>query len=424
VILPKLGIDASELAVIVNELDAQSVEVAQYYQMKRSIPNENMIRIQLPTSTTDDIGAVAFNITRSQILAATRPNIKAYAITWLKPWRVAGRMSITSAIAFGFNESWGGWTGSCSSKKESPFYSADPPIDFWRDREYDITYNSFYLVNKGKMLDYFGVGNSRPTIAITGVNKQEAFNLIDRGVASDGTMPNGTAYLMQTTDSKRSVRSNMFAYIDRRWNDSDVGFNFTYIPLSESKDGVLRNRNDTFLYLTGFSSVPDIKKNRYLPGAVADHLTSYGGQLTSGGQMSILRWLEAGATGSSGAVVEPCNFPDKFLEAQRLLVYYMMGRSLIESMWAAVNMPGEVIFVGEPLASPFKGAKTNFDPVSRRLEISVYFLFPKQKYTVEASVLETGPFVPVLQNIMTDDYRLVRIVINNADKPFYRIRKQ
>ena len=42
-----------------------------------------------------------------------------------------------------------------------------------------------------------------------------------------------------------------------------------------------------------------------MPGALADHLTSSGGMLTDSGQMSALRWLEAGATGSYGTVIEP-----------------------------------------------------------------------------------------------------------------------
>jgi uncharacterized protein (TIGR03790 family) len=418
-ILPKLGIEASELAIIVNELDNQSIEVAQYYQLKRSIPSENIIRVRLPLPIADDIGVAAFNATRAQILAATRANIKAYAITWLRPWRVGGTMSITSAIAFGYDLAWGGWTGTCSAKKDSPFYPSQAPLYYGRYMQYD----DFYVNYNGKMLNYFEYGNGRPTIAITGVNKQEAFALIDRGVASDGMMPNGTGYLMETTDSARTVRSRSFSVFEQSWNDID-GFNLRYIPLSESTNGVLRNRNDTLLYMTGYASVPDIKKNRYLPGAIADHLTSYGGMLTGQGQMSILRWLEAGATGSCGTVVEPCNYPGKFLEAQRLLTYYFLGRTMIESMWASVDMPGEAIFVGEPLASPFKGAKIEYDSVSKTLAVSVSFLFPNQRYTVEAADSETGPFFPVFQNVSTSKFQMLRIVINNAEKPFYRIRRQ
>jgi uncharacterized protein (TIGR03790 family) len=86
---------------------------------------------------------------------------------------------------------------------------------------------------------------------------------------------------------------------------------------------------------------------------VADHLTSAGGILSGSSQMSILGWLRAGATGSYGTVVEPCNFPVKFSSPGVLMDYYLKGNTLIEAYWKSVAEPGQGIFVGEPLAKPF-----------------------------------------------------------------------
>ena len=99
--------------------------------------------------------------------------------------------------------------------------------------------------------------------------------------------------------------------------------------------------------------MPAITTNHFLPGAVADHLTSLGGQLTDSPQMSALRWLEAGATASYGNVVEPCNFPAKFPDPGLLLSYYRRGDTLIEAYWRSVAMPGQGVFIGEPLARPW-----------------------------------------------------------------------
>jgi len=107
-------------------------------------------------------------------------------------------------------------------------------------------------------------------------------------------------------------------------------------------------------YFTGAVTVPDLNTNRFLPGAVADHLTSFGGMLTDSPQMSSLRWLEAGATGSYGTVVEPCAFPEKFPNVIMLMSYYTAGETLIEAYWKSVQMPGQGIFIGEPLAAPFR----------------------------------------------------------------------
>src|SRR6516225_10810386 len=59
------------------------------------------------------------------------------------------------------------------------------------------------------------------------------------------------------------------------------------------------------IYETGLERVPAINTNQYVPGALADHLTSFGGDLLAGSQMSILDWIRAGATASYGTVTEP-----------------------------------------------------------------------------------------------------------------------
>ena len=54
------------------------------------------------------------------------------------------------------------------------------------------------------------------------------------------------------------------------------------------------------------------------------------------------------------AVVEPCNFLGKFPNVPVLLRHYLSGETLIESYWKSVEMPGQGLFIGEPLAAPFR----------------------------------------------------------------------
>ncbi|MFM7393260.1 MAG: TIGR03790 family protein, partial [Cyanobium sp.] len=115
----------------------------------------------------------------------------------------------------------------------------------------------------------------------------------------------------------------------------------------------LRGAGDVMAYFTGLAFVPDLRSNRFRPGAVADHLTSLGGLLTDSPQMSVLRWLEAGATGSYGMVSEPCNLTAKFPDPGLVLAYYLRGDTLIESYWRSVAFPSQGVFVGEPLARPW-----------------------------------------------------------------------
>ena len=47
--------------------------------------------------------------------------------------------------------------------------------------------------------------------------------------------------------------------------------------------------------------------------------------------MSALRWLEAGATGSFGAVVEPCNLVQKFPVPVVVALHYLAGIAALTS---------------------------------------------------------------------------------------------
>ncbi len=45
--------------------------------------------------------------------------------------------------------------------------------------------------------------------------------------------------------------------------------------------------------------------------------------------------------------------PQKFPHPAVVIGHYLRGETLIEAYWKSVNMPGQGIYVGEPLASPF-----------------------------------------------------------------------
>ena len=72
--------------------------------------------------------------------------------------------------------------------------------------------------------------------------------------------------------------------------------------------------------------------------------------------MPIRDWFSAGVTASYGTVDEPCNYTRKFSQASVLIDQYYRGATLIEAYWKAVSEPGQGLFVGEPLAQPFRDA--------------------------------------------------------------------
>lgn len=316
-IVAKAEIDASNLAVIANKNDPVSVQIAEYYLRARRIPRENLAFVKLDSDKTT-VKPGHFRKIKQRLDAELPSSVQSIVLTWVQPYRV-GCMSITSAFAFGFDKAF--CSKNCGATRSSAYFDS----------------------NSGSPYEDYKI---RPTISLAAENFSQAKNLIDRGVASDSSFPAGTGYLVSTSDKDRNVRSTGYQYIVNT---------FPRLPrIKVVKADYVENRDDVLFYFTGLKFVPKINTNKFVPGAIADHLTSTGGMLTGSRQMSALKWLEAGATGSYGTIKEPCNFRQKFPNPEVLIRRYIRGETLIEAYWKSVAWPGEGIFIGEPLASPFK----------------------------------------------------------------------
>jgi len=316
-----VGVSADRLAVIVNDDDPYSVEVSRYYAAHRHIPSQNIIHVRF-VSGKAALSVVEFEVVKAQVDVKIPPGVQAMALTWVRPYRV-DCMSITTAFAMGFDAQF--CSSSCAETRISAYFNSDTRIP----------------------ADSLGV---IPTMSLAASDIVHAKALIDRGIASDGTTPMGTAYLVSTSDAARNVRAPGYA------NANTVAHAPLKIQIIAADE--IRNRDDVMFYIIGARTVADIATNRFLPGAIADHLTSTGGDLLQTRQMSILRWLDAGATASYGSVAEPCAFVAKFPNPAVLIKHYLAGETLIESYWKSVAMPGQGIFIGEPLARPFAVARS------------------------------------------------------------------
>ena len=396
--LPRTSLQAEELAVIVNDNDPISVAVAPYYAAQRGIPAANIIHIPVPNGT-NVISPTEFAPLLAQVERALPDGIQAYALTWLKPYRV-GCMSITSAFALGGYDS-----KYCNTSGRS--CSATAPVDY-------------YTSESTRPFDDHGI---RPAMVLAGVTEADIRSLIDRGVAADNTFPSGSGYLVRTTDSRRSVRWSDFQSVVSRWSH-EGGLKLSYLDNSDgANSNLIENRTDVLFYFTGLASVGGIETNRYRPGAIADHLTSAGGALTAtSGQMSVVRWLEAGATASYGAVVEPCNYVAKFPVVSSLLPIYFRGNTLLEAYWKSVQWPGEGIFVGEPLARPWGRAFLRY--ANGDLVLRTTLLSPSKRYAILAADTLDGDFKTVMEDIIIDNYRLAEITVPNANRPIYKLVEQ
>jgi hypothetical protein len=152
----------------------------------------------------------------------------------------------------------------------------------------------------------------------------------------------------------------------------------------------LNGKAGVLFYFTGLTRVAEIASNSFRPGAAADHLTSFGGVLSaSSGQMPITDWVDGGATASFGTVAEPCNYTQKFSKASVLIDQYWRGGTLIEAYWKSVEWPGQGLFIGEPLAQPFRDA-SSFDIDAGQYLINTRALRPGSRYTLDYRSSSTG----------------------------------
>lgn len=379
---PQPGLDADQLGVIVNDDDPDSVAIAAYYREKRGIPAANLIHVRFKPGRSTLAREEFVNLKRL-VDRKTPKSVQAYALTWAQPYRV-DCMSITSAFAFGFDPAY--CASSCKPTQPSPYFNSSVTRP----------YAAYHM---------------RPAMSLAGASVAEAKKLIDRGIASDGSNPAGTAYLVSTTDKNRNVRAAGYASVRALMQ--------SVMPTEIVEANALENKPDVMFYFTGLAQVAGIDSNRFLPGAIADHLTSAGGDLFGSGQMSSLHWLEAGATGSYGAVVEPCNFPAKFPVPGIVMAHYLQGETLIEAYWKSVQMPGQGIFIGEPLARPFAGIR--HDTRGGGLTLSARLLTPGL-YEVQAAPSMIGPYRSVGRMAIAWGTRQIRL--EHVPPAYYRFERR
>ena len=324
--MPRLygRITAAELGLVINTADPYSVAVGEYYARRRDIPPAQILRVQLPlrASLTREEFSALYEAIRSQM----PENVNGLALAWVQPYAVDCN-SLTSALGMGLQPDV--CAHSCAPTRISPYTS------------------------------YFGarpwvVLGLRPAMQLAARSVPAAMAMIERGIASDHRLAAGAAepavaYLASTPDANRNVRERLFPPAGPV--PGVAGF-----EVARVKSDALPALRRTLIYQTGLARVPAPLGGEWLPGALADHLTSAGGQLErppGDVQMNVLDWIDAGATASYGTVSEPCNHLQKFPHPQVLIQAYAQGVSALEAYWHSVAWPAQGAFVGEPLAAPF-----------------------------------------------------------------------
>ncbi len=310
-----------QIGLVINTVDPYSVAVGEFYIKARGLTRAQVLRLQLPVRgvlTPEEFKAFA-----AAVDAFFDVPVQALALAWSQPYAVACN-SITGALALGFDAAL--CEHSCAPSMRSPYF----------DNPSTRPYSELKM---------------RPSMLLAARDVATAQAMIRRGVAADASLglrgaPPVEAYFLTTSDRARSARSGLFPPPGPlRRQGVEV-----HVETTQAIDNARR----VLIYQTGLAHVPGLDTLAWVPGALADHLTSFGGVLDSGaGQMSILDWITSGATASYGTVSEPCAHPQKFPHPQVLLLNYLQGATAIEAYWRSVAWPQQGVFIGEPLAAPF-----------------------------------------------------------------------
>lgn len=267
-------------------------------------------------------------------------------------------------------------------------------------------FHGFYNANSIAPYTEFGI---RPTLHLmTNENTVASVKaLIDRGVAADGILPAGDGYYIRTKDLNRNSRWGMMQRVPGEYD----GMTLQALDLRNANQDFLSNVNDILCYFTGDEVIHDIETNTYLPGAIADHLTSSGGVIHSASQMFVGEWIDAGVTASYGTVSEPTASTLKFPNVELLTREYVQGGTILGSYWKSVSDVSQGYFVGEPLARPFK-PQVAYD--ENTLEIKTALFDTALYYLLESAPSAAGPWSSLGSPLSFDKYGLRTVQIPNA----------
>jgi uncharacterized protein (TIGR03790 family) len=321
--IPRLfgRLGTGDIGLVINLADPYSVAVGAYYAAQRGLAPDQLLRVTLPTHAI--LTVPEFDALAAAIASHFGDRTQALALAWVQPYAVQCN-ALTGALALGFDAAL--CENSCARSTLSPLFNRASTAP-WRDYRMRIS------------------------MQLAAPSVEAARHLIDRGVAADATLGRRGAGLVRasfliTEDAARNRRAQLYppAGVLRRAG--------VQIEVRRGKE--VSADAPQLLMQTGQSQLGDLPRRQWVYGALADHVTSYGGQLDGhSGQSDAMAWIAAGATASHGTASEPCAHLQKFPHPQVLLGHYLQGATAIEAYWKSVAWPQQSVFIGEPLAAPF-----------------------------------------------------------------------
>lgn len=402
------GESGLNVIVVVNQNSSNSVRLGNDYCVQRGVPPQNVFRMIGWTGGNIEWQEGDFeNYLLTPLLGMiSSRNLSTQAeIVLLSmdiPYRVIhgdSENATTSALFYGFKENTvppPGLPDTCSlpddatnsySFSELPFALAAPDT---------APMNAFLAV------------------MLTDTNLAQAEATLARGVASDASFPSETIYLEKTSDPARYVR---FLSFDNAIQECRARSDENVERIS-SDSTALTNALGLDTGLANFVATAGV----FVPGAVADNLDSFGGEIfEETGQTPVLAFLEAGASGTYGTVVEPCNYTYKFPDP---MVYFYQNRGfcLAEAYYQSLADPFQGLMIGEPLSAPFgrqgSGAWNspgNGGVLSGTTDIHLSFSAAETNLPLsQVDLFVDGNFVQTITNLPPSVGNVISVTVNGV----------
>ena len=176
-----------------------------------------------------------------------------------------------------------------------------------------------------------------------GNSVREALASLKRSIAADGHRPRGTVYYLKNGDVRSTTREWGFDPAVEKLKAAGV------IAVIES--GVLpQGKNDVAGLTVGAAQFDwAASGSTIMPGAICEHLTSFGGMMNEGdGQTPLSEFIRHGAAAAAGTVSEPfalqAKFPTPFIHT-----FYAQGCSIAEAFYQSLSGPYQLLIVGDAL---------------------------------------------------------------------------
>jgi uncharacterized protein (TIGR03790 family) len=371
--------------VIVNQTSSNSCELGNYYCEQRQVPPQNVLYINWSGGntqwTSNDFQTNLVTPLLNMLAESQLTNQIDYVVL---------SMDIPFQTSFGSN---------VNSTTSALFYGSRQG-----DGSDPLGVTNSYAASEAVFRQAIPVGNpgySFLTAMITGNSLAQAEQLVDQGVESDGTFPSQPVILEKTSDMLRNIR---YPYFD------NAIFNVNILGVSS----ILRTNSDSIWWPNGCLGFEtglaqfSVPQNLFVPGAIADSMTSYGGIIFgSNSQTNLLAFINAGAAGSYGTVTEPEDDTQEFPNPQ-VYFYQARGFSLAESYYQGINAPYLGLIVAEPLAAPFAQVgygqwSTNLPPdavLSGTTNLSVQFYASDGNHPLQqVDLFADGSYFSTLTNI-------------------------